>query len=380
MQVHELFIKILRSELTGTDCARCELNKLDASEFKELYLLSKKHDLAHIVSSYISRSQSVIDKGIAESFSKQEMLSVLRHRQMKYDYEKIISILSSSSISYIPLKGSVIRAFYPKESMRTSCDIDILIHEEDIERAVLLICESGFTAGERGYHDVSLYSRAGTHLELHFSILETIDSLDSVLCRAWEYSIPAQNSRFDFTPEFFLFHIISHASYHFIEGGTGVRTLMDIFLIEKNMGISVNDAKALFEEAGIYKFAEEIEQLANVCFGNKESTELSDEILTYILVGGVYGNNRNRSAMKKGKQSTFKHAVLRLLPPFNIMSEIYPKLKKCPILLPYYWVKRLLLKIFKGKLKDGYRELRDYRDVSTEQVDEFSQFKQKLGL
>lgn len=89
-----------------------------------------------------------------------------------YALETIKSCFEKHDIEYILLKGSVLRDLYPDKWMRTSCDIDVLIKEEKLERAVsALEQETDFRYIKRLYHDVSL-STYNVHLELHFSIKE----------------------------------------------------------------------------------------------------------------------------------------------------------------------------------------------------------------
>ena len=132
-------------------------------------------------------------------------MSVYRNEQIKYAYNQICDIFNNESIPYIPLKGSVIRPYYPEESMRTSCDIDILVREENLKTAIDALVKKGFKCGERHYHDVSLFSEAHVHLELHFNIQENIDKLDAVLKDAWQYAKLTDGSKYEFTNEFFVF-------------------------------------------------------------------------------------------------------------------------------------------------------------------------------
>lgn len=122
--------------------------------------------------------------------------------------------------------------------MRTSCDIDILIYEEDLEVAINSLETKGYRCGERNYHDVSLYSPSKIHLELHFNIQENMDNLDAVLKDAWEYAVPTNTSQYAFSKEFFAFHIFAHMAYHFVSGGCGIRSLLDIWVLKHKMGIS----------------------------------------------------------------------------------------------------------------------------------------------
>ena len=54
--------------------------------------------------------------------------------------------------------------------MRISCDIDILVHENDLERATNhLINNLGYSYDGKGAHDVSLFLDKRVHLELHYT-------------------------------------------------------------------------------------------------------------------------------------------------------------------------------------------------------------------
>lgn len=63
-----------------------------------------------------------------------------------YDYiqrdnaiQCISNALESQQIEYILLKGAVIRDLYPQKWMRTSCDIDVLVHEDELNCAISII-------------------------------------------------------------------------------------------------------------------------------------------------------------------------------------------------------------------------------------------------
>ena len=49
--------------------------------------------------------------------------------------EEIRTVFEQQKIFFLPLKGAVIRDFNPEAWMRTRSDIDILIREEDYEKA-----------------------------------------------------------------------------------------------------------------------------------------------------------------------------------------------------------------------------------------------------
>jgi hypothetical protein len=223
-EIQKILIEILYTAVNEAESSPVLMKKITEDTLVSVYRLAKRHDLAHIVSNYVYRNNIKIEKEeLAARLQKEEMISVYRNEQMKYTFNQICSIFDQANIPYVPLKGVFIRPYYPYENMRTSCDIDILIHEGDLNAAIKCLESHGYRYNDRNYHDVSLHSPNNIHLELHFNIQENIDCLDSVLKAAWDYTSLSQGSRYDFNMDFFVFHMYAHLAYHFVSGGCGIR-------------------------------------------------------------------------------------------------------------------------------------------------------------
>ncbi len=379
--IEDIFIKILRSELTETELDDSVKEQLTPDVISALYSLADRHDLAHIIYFSLYKCGLKNDDAIYTRFDQKAIMSVYRNEQMKYAYGQICDTFDQMSIPYIPLKGSVIRPYYPKESMRTSCDIDILVKEENLEAAIDALVQKGFKCSDRNYHDVSLFSEANVHLELHFNIQENIDKLDAVLRDAWRYARLTEGNQYKFTDEFFVFYMFAHMSYHFLSGGCGIKSLMDIWIMEHKMGITYECARELLEKADIYRFAAEISRLAEICFSGEPKDEFSDTILSYIFSGGVYGTSQNKIAVKKSKsKSTLLYALQRLFLPYKSMVTLYPILHKLPFLLPFCWIARLCKMLFGGKAKHTIRELKTVNNVSDDKINTIILMRERLGL
>lgn len=379
--VQHILIEILYATINEVENNESIKEKITPDILPAVYRLAKKHDLAHVVSSFVYRNKVEIDQNLQARFQQEEIMSVYRHEQMKYSFGEICGAFDKIGIAYIPLKGSVIRPYYPYESMRTSCDIDILIHEEDLETAISSLENKGYRCGDRNYHDVSLYAPNKIHLELHFNIQENMDNLDAVLRDAWEYAVPTNNSQYAFSKEFFVFHIFAHMAYHFVFGGCGIRSLLDIWVMEHKMGISYSCAKALLEKAGIYQFSSEMSKLAELCFTHNERDSFSDSVLIYIFQGGVYGSAENYIAVDKSKTgSSTAYALKRLFLPYKSMVIAFPCLKKAPYLLPFCWVVRWVKALFGGKSKRIVSEMTCVKNMSDEKIKEVTHICSRLGL
>ncbi len=381
-ELQDLLISILRSELTEIEIAEDVKCQLNTQTIYALYRLSKSHDLAHIVSGALNKLGLIGNDEISMKFQKQEVLSVLRCERIKYEFNEICKAFDSVNIPYIPLKGSVIRDYYPKDSMRTSCDIDILVHENDLDRAIDELCSVGYTSDrERKNHDVSLFSPSGVHLELHYNVLERKDNLDIVLSRAWEYAVPTIGAKHEFTKEFFAFHFFAHMSYHFISGGCGVRPFMDWFLIKQKTGVCVENLKDLLDESGIYTFAVVADEVSDAWFGEKEHTELTRDMQEYILNAGVYGSLENYILMnRRTKQSKAGYVLRRVFLPYKTMVYMFPSLKRVPILLPFFYVVRMFRTIKRGNLKKGISEVKINENISENQIEFTRSLAYRLGL
>lgn len=379
--IEDIFIKILRSELTETELDDSVKEQLTLDVVAALYSLAVRHDLAYIFVSSLHKCGYKDDDSAYSNLSQKAIMSVYRNEQINYAFAQICDTFDQASIPYIPLKGSVIRPYYPQESMRTSCDIDILVKEEDLEAAMDALGQKGYKCGDRNYHDVSLFSDANVHLELHFTIQENIDKLDAVLKDAWRYARLTDGSRYKFTDGFFAFHMFAHMSYHFLSGGCGIKSLMDIWIMKHKMGIAYDCAIELLEKADIYRFAAEISKLAEICFSGEPKDEFSDTILSYIFSGGVYGTSQNQIAVKKSKsKSTLLYAFQRLFLPYKTMVFLYPVLKKLPFLLPFCWIARLCKMLFGGKVKRTIEELKTVNEVSVDQINTLTTMRSRLGL
>jgi len=379
--VQQLLTHILGAALRGEQLNDSAKLELEGENLEALFRLAKTHDLAHIVAWELQKSGVSLPVDVGAKLQKESLLAVYRLEQSKYALNELKQAFQSAGVDYIPLKGSVLREFYPEESMRTSCDIDVLVREESLSAALSALEAQGFKIGERDYHDVSVMSRNNIHIELHFSILENMDNLDAVLKYAWDYAEREEGCRYRFTDEFFAFYILAHTAEHFITGGCGLRALMDLWVIRHKMKIDYRKAEKLLKKAGIYTFAEEMMKLAEECLSEADG-HCDELVLDYIVSGGVYGNRENRAAQSASKdgKNVVSYAAKRIFIPYRSMVEYYPVLKKAPILLPAYWVVRCARLLRKDKQKSALGEISSMRKVSASQVDNARAVRQKLGL
>lgn len=385
MNVIEENFALLRSLFDGTALSAEQKAGLDEQTLDRLYKLSQYHDMSHLLALALEKNGCInAELPVTEKLIRAQQLAVCRYERMHYECEELYRILEDAEIDYLPLKGAVIRGLYPEPWMRTSCDIDILIRENDVERAVrLLESEAEYENCGKAYHDVSLKSPSGVHLELHFSIRENDERIDGLLDEVWNYAIPVDGTkhRYEMKNEYLLFHLIAHAYYHFLSGGCGMRFFLDLKLAREKLRYDEDRLKEKLSACGLTKFYEELCVLSEVWFGEGERSPLTSELEKYVLSGGVYGSLENHvSVGRQRKGGKFRYAFSRIFLPYKSLVVIYPKLKRRKWLTPFYQVRRWLHILFGGRLKKSVHELRTNANVSKENVEQTKQLLQKLEL
>lgn len=382
MDTTKLLMEILKCGVSG----EYEIDSTGISDdvLKELYSLSKKHDLAHLVG-YVLQKNNLLDlqTEIGQKFNKEMMLAVYRVAKLDYDFKQICQIFDNANIPYIPLKGAVIRPLYPEAWLRTSCDIDILVKPENLNQACDALLEKGYVRQqEPEFHNISFLSGSGMHLELHFTLSEKEDRITPVLDKVWDYASLQSGYSYSLTNEFFIFYALGHIVSHLSNGGCGIRTVLDLWLILRNFSFDENALNGLLEQAGLEKFYKNIVKLSNVWFEGEEPDILINQMQSYILTGGVYGTATNKVGVAiSKKQNRLGHIFVRLFPPYSTMKVLYPTLAKHPILLPFFWIGRIFKLIFKrNTAKMALNEVKTMQSVSKENVDEISNLFENLGL
>lgn len=372
---------LIAYEVCGMTIDRSQYELTD-EDLAKLYKLSKSHDLAHLVGDALIKNDLIEDGEIKAKFQKQMMLAVYRYEKINYELGRLRKVLNEAKIPFIPLKGSVLRKYYPEPWMRTSCDIDVLVHEEAVDQAAQTIVDKlGYTYEKKQYHDISLMSDGGVHLELHHTIKENKANIDALLSDCWDYATVLDGYECEFTNEFFFFHQIAHASYHFLHGGCGVRPILDLYLLQRKMLFDNTVLDEMLEKSGIKKFFDAAKALSEVWFCDGEHTDVTRRMEDYLLRGGVYGSTANSMAVCQQKEKgRLGYIINRIWLPYELLCITYPRLKGRKYLQLFYEIKRWF-RIFNPEArKHKKRDLDIIKGLDAEQKAEVNQMLSDFGL
>lgn len=347
--------------------------------------LASKHDIAHLAALGIINND-LANMNIKTGLQQVIFRAVYRYERLRYEYENLCAALEKAQIPFLPLKGSVIRKYYPEPWMRTSCDIDVLVHKNNLRAAVAYLVENlKYTEHEQNSHDISLFTPGGNHIELHYDLVE-----DHIACSSSEILSDIWNAtklkeghsyHYEMPDNMFYFYHIAHMAKHFENGGCGIRPFIDLWILDGIRDADTEKRDKLLQQGTLLKFANAARKLSRIWFSNEQYDFISQQMEEYILRGGVYGNNENRIAVQQQKKGgRIKYALSKIFIPYNVIKFHYPILQKHRWLTPLMQVRRWFKLIFCGHAKRSMRELSYNSNISQSKADEMKIFLEQIGL
>ena len=386
MTTAEIMLKLIRSEITGQKSDEGVVALITPAVAADVYTLSQKHDLAHVVGSALHKAGALGADDVSNNFTNRMFMATVRYENQTYELQKICELFEEQKIEHCPLKGSVIRAYYPEPWMRTCCDIDILVKECDLKKAADCLKSSlGYGQETIGAHDISLHSPSGIHLELHHTLMEVdrYARIPEILARVWEYTDAVEGYAFQkrIRAEMFAFYHIVHMVWHFLNGGCGVRPFMDLWLLNRSSAYDFSATNPLLAEADLITFSEKALALSQVWFSDEETDEVINAMQEFILFGGVYGNTSNRVLIQQVKiGGNSKYLLSRIFLPYRFLKYQYPIIQKHKWLTPFCEICRWVKLVFNGGVKRSQQEFGANSNISVEDSKNAEILLLKLGL
>ena len=295
--IFELFVNLIASEIVEDDKKYDFSSLSDFETLKAVVKLAKKHDVVTFVGNAISKTNIKIDANIKAYIDKKIYSAIIMTEKQKYCLNEIKKVFNKNQILFIPLKGSILRDYYSEPWQRTSCDIDILVKEEDLNNAKEILekeLKVDFSDNPSP-HDISGVSTEGVSIELHFRLMEeSVEGNTGIILQdVWNRIERKEDYCCYLTDEMFYFFNMAHFYKHFSNSGCGIRHFIDLYVINNKMKLNAEMFKDTLVSGGLYKFAVYSEKLCNIWFGNGKYDDLLKDFEEYILNGAIYGTKEN---------------------------------------------------------------------------------------
>ena len=334
-----------------------------------------------------SKSKDQLDDQLIKKLKQASVSGILREIAQTKIVDELMRRFEASKIRCVTLKGAAIKNLYPKPELRGMSDIDILIDASMAPVVRNHLQELGCEVLNFDQGTTDLYcTKEGIVLEIKRTLTdEAINEnarrfLEELIYRAE----PIEDHQYvcRLPNEDHYAYILHHIVKHFINGGVGIRPIMDVWICRNKMQLDETRLAVLLEELELTKFAETVEHLAFSWFGDTKANALDSEIGAYVVSSGSFGTEERRVLGRMQSKTDGKRVFYifrRLFPTYQSMCASFPVLKKMKILLPFFWIWRMIYAgIFRrGKLR---AEIETVSKANEEALQQRIDFFRRCGL
>lgn len=377
-------LALIRSAMSGAALTDEEKSKCSADDLRAALTMAKDYDLAHLAS--YGAKENGLSVEVSAEVERYILKAVYRYQQIKYEYSRLCALLERSGIPFVPLKGSVIRDRYPEPWMRTSCDIDILVKNEDVERTKALLVEELSYRYETTYmHDLSFFTPGNVHVEIHFDLIEDgiVCSSADVLRDIWDVVSVKEGCEYwlEMPDDTFYFYHVAHMAKHVLNGGCGIRPFLDLWILDNMEDADIKGREELLMRGDLTKFVKVARRLSAVWFGSGEHDRTTRELERFVLDGNTYGSSENIITVRRTRiGGRFKYALSFIFLSYDAMKDMYPVLEKHKWLLPLMHLRRWCRVFIPGRIKRAKRVLSQNHSITGERVDGVLGLLEDMGL
>ena len=342
-----------------------------------IYYIAKKHNLVSIMAQAMEKLGFESDSDTWKRWLKEKNQLIYKSVLMDVEREVIQDFFEKNNIWYMLLKGMVIRKYYPAPELREMADNDILFDNKYSKEVYEFMTARGYKSDDynKGYHDEYLKPPA-YNFEMHRQLVsskerpkwyEYYKDVKSILIKdTTENRETAANSesnntsnQFYFSDNDFYVYFIVHTYKHFLNSGMGLRTVLDVYLYVSNLQekLDFDYIEEQLKKLDAYDFEQTFRSIAFKMFDeNLEDRKWWDlfdvkeqEMLSYVLDAGTYGNLENSVAHKMGytkgeKKKTSdkaKYIFRRLFPSMDTIEEFFPFFYKHKWAIPFLYIYRI---------------------------------------
>lgn len=359
-------------------------------DWEKVFAFGKLHKINPVLCEGLLSAD--LDATVKKRFSDDYLKQALVHFSQANKLISLTNAFDENGIDYMIVKGSRLKALYPKPEMRVMVDMDILIRVNQYEKIKKCMLDLGFFEKGESDHEFIWDDNRFVNIELHKRLFPSYNpDFAKYFGTGWERTKKQSEESCSFlmSPEDEYIFVFTHFAKHYRDGGIGIRHMLDLYLFEKRYPELDNEyIAAELTKLGLCEFYRNIKNTLLVWFEDGEATEIASHITERIFSSGAYGTtergNQANALRVKNRSKTLLGGKLKFIiqtafPPLEAMKKKFGFLEKLPVLLPFAWIVR----IFKGvffKQKTLKKTVSELESIKSEMVESYQEELKKVGL
>ena len=330
-----------------------DVDRVDNMDLSSIYQLASYHSVAAMTAFALEQAIS-----LPSDFDQAKKKAIRKLALFDIERGKLFKSLDDNQIWYLPLKGIILKDYYPRYGMREMADNDILCEIDRMPDVKRILEGFGFHCERfgRGVHDI--YSKPPLSFEIHRSLFdekETKDLYDYYKDVKQKLIHPKEGSfGFSFTDEDFYLYLLAHEYKHYLLGGTGIRSLIDTFVfLEHCSQLDRNYIDKELQKLGMTDFEKLIRNLSKAIFSDRPLTDAEKESLLFFVSSGTYGrlesyyqNYMIGKVSDNSKKAKIAYVLKRIFVSGEELRTKFPFYYRHKVLLPALYIQRIFKAIF----------------------------------
>lgn len=322
----------------------------ESLDWQEIVDFAKAQSVLNIIAYSVERLKNKPDAAAQKYLREVRMEGMVVEAQQEIEASDAMDKLEQMGVRHMPLKGYIIKNLYPSPDMRTMGDIDILVEADRCGEAVKAFEADGFCFCDEGVLHSNV-KRGNAYIEFHRAMVDEYhEILSSYFGSGFERAkkVDGYNCRYELSHEDLYIFLIAHVAKHYRYGGTGIRSLLDLYIYRKAYpDMDADYVENELSKIGLEKFHRTVSDIADSWFADSFDGKFTS-VSAYIVSGGVYGSDdavlKNNFILDNGteklKIKKFRRIIGDWFPSAKTMSLRYGILKKLPWLTPLFWIIR----------------------------------------
>lgn len=358
-------------------------------DFEAIFELAKKQDAENIVFLSIDQLENNIDSNLYSIWQE------AYYKRMKYSafqdmaLEELIEAFTKAEIDCMPLKGSVIKNYYPSPDLRSMGDIDFLVREQNRQVVRDIMHSLGYEDDLLDDGQVDGFKKGKlTYVEIHYDFSAENHIMHEIFTIDWDKLITTETEHlYQMTFEDLYFFNTGHYVKNMHNKGMGLRGVVDTFVLWNRLS---DEEKASlinrFEIIEINDFNSKLVKIANIWFNDSEDDGTLDTVQEYLMARLTYGDEKTLRVLQTlyadQTSSNTEYVLKKVFPSANSLYARYNIQYKCFILIPFLWLRKIFGLVFgsKAKWQDTKRQVEVFKTIDQADIDYERKIRQDFGL
>lgn len=361
----EVMLKILEATIHNR---KYEISEIDNIDFNEMLRLSQEHNVVAITYYGLrgTKSSQMLSNDVLNQFKKQTFSHSSHQMSHMKNVTSILAKFEENNIKAVVLKGLVVRNFYPRPEFRTMSDADIVVKEENLDKAIELITNLGYVEKVRTNVDIC-YIKGNSIIELHWKLINPgrINGGENFENEIWDDLIEVNvgdSKALSLNYEDLAVHLCVHLIKHLANKGCGIRMFYDLVVLFEQNEDEINWDR-FWSKIRQYNVEKAIRIVMYICreyLGMKLKTNMDNEkyidkkcldlLLDDIMNHGVFGKSKEDDEIARAvafdsdrdyDKGAFNKYFRVFFPRVKELVQSYPYAERNKILVPAAYVHRL---------------------------------------